>query len=86
MPRKIRDFALAALGIVLLLAALAVIDDRVPGQVAGVARDVAAGEWQLPAPAADMVAAVAGSPAADNIFVFALLAAALILVILMLRT
>jgi hypothetical protein len=86
MPRRFRDFAVAAFGVALLLAALALVDARVPGHVAGVAHDVSAGQWQPPEAVSNVLIHVASSPAADNVFVFAMVAAAVVLVFLMLRT
>lgn len=87
MPRKIRDLALAALGAALLLGALALIDGRVPGRVAGMARDLVTGHWAEPGSVAgELLIAYAASPLGDNAIVFAFIAAAIVLVFLMVRT
>ena len=87
MPRRIRDLALAVLGAALLLGALALIDQRVPAQVAGVARDMSSGEWHARGSVINtLVADVAGSPVANDVFLFSMVAAGVVLVILMVRT
>jgi hypothetical protein len=87
MPRKIRDLALAALGAALLLGALALVDGRVPGRLAGMVRDVAAGRWAEPGSVAgELLIAYAASPLGDNTIVVAFIVAALVLVFLMVRT
>ena len=87
MPRRIRDLALAALGAALLVGALALVDQRVPAQVAGVARHVTSGEWRAPGSVVDrLVADVTGSYVANDIFLLSMVAAGVVLVILMVRT
>jgi hypothetical protein len=87
MPRRIRDLALAALGAALLIGALALIDQRVPAQVAGVAREVSSGGWHARGSAIDnLVADVTGSAVANDLFLFSMVAAGVVLVILMVRT
>jgi hypothetical protein len=87
MPRRIRDLALAALGAALLVGGLALIDKRVPAQVAGVARDVSAGEWHARGSVLDhLVTDLTGSAVANDLFLFSMVAAGIVLVILMVRT
>ena len=87
MPRRIRDLALAALGAALLVGALALVDQRVPAQVAGVARDVTSGQWHARGSVLDqLVADVTGSAVANDFFLFSMVAAGVVLVILMVRT
>jgi hypothetical protein len=87
MPGRIRDLALAALGAALLVGALALIDQRVPAHVAGVARHVSSGEWRAPGSVVDnLLADVTGSAAANDVFLFSMVAAGIVLVILMVRT
>jgi hypothetical protein len=87
MPRRIRDLALAALGAALLLGALALVDRRVPAQVASAARAVSAGEWRARGSVVDILLTdIAGSPVANDVFLFSMVAAGVVLVILMVRT
>jgi hypothetical protein len=86
MPRRIRDFALAAFGVALLVGALAMLDERVPAHVMGAARDVSAGRIAAPGPVAQVMVDIASNPALDDAFLFAMAGAGVILVILMLRT
>jgi hypothetical protein len=87
MPRRIRDLALAALGAALLVAGLGLIDRRVPAEVAGAARHVSSGQWRAPGSAVDIVlTAVGGSAVANDVFLFSMVAAGVVLVILMVRT
>jgi hypothetical protein len=87
MPRRIRDLALAVLGAALLLGALALMDQRVPAEVAEMARDVSSGQWHGTGSVIDdLVADVIGSPVANDTFLFAMVAAGVVLVILMVRT
>ena len=87
MPRRIRDLAVAALGAALLVGALALIDPRVPAQVAGVARDLSSGRWHARGSAVDnIVTEMAGSSVANDVFLFSMVAAGVVLVILMVRT
>jgi hypothetical protein len=87
MPRRIRDLALAALGAALLVGALAVVDQRVPGEMAGMARGVSSGQWHARGSVVgDLVANVTGSSVANDTFLFAMVAAGVVLVVLMVRT
>jgi hypothetical protein len=87
MPRRIRDLALAAIGAALLIGALALVDQRVPGEMAGMARDVSSGQWRGRGSVIDnLVTDVIGSPVANDTFLFAMVAAGVVLVILMVRT
>lgn len=87
MPRKIRDLVLAALGAVLLLGALALIDGRVPGRLAGMAREVSAGQWPPPGSfAGNLLTEITSRPFADNFFLYGFLVVGVVLVFLMLRT
>ena len=87
MPRRIRDLALAALGAALLVGALALIDQRVPAHIAGLARDVSAGQWHARGSMVDhLVASATGSYVANDVFLFSMVAAGVVLVFLMVRT
>jgi len=87
MLRRIRDLALAVVGVALLVGALSMLDERVPAHVLGTARDVSSGHWNSkPGPVAQVVVDVASRPELDDAFLFAMLGAGVILVILMLRT
>jgi hypothetical protein len=87
MPRRIRDLVLAALGAALLVGALALVDQRVPAQVASIARDLSSGQWHARGSAVDnLVADMAGSSVANDVFLFSMVAAGIVLVILMVRT
>lgn len=87
MPRRFRDYTVAAAALALLAAALTRIDDRVPASVAAAVADVTSGRWTRPgSPVGDMLLDVAGSPAFDNIFVVGMVGAAVVLAVLMVRT
>jgi hypothetical protein len=87
MPRRIRDFVLAALGAVILVGALALIDERVPRHVASVVQDVKSGEWLAQGSLVNnVVTDVTGSRAVEDVFLLAMLVAGVVLVILMVRT
>jgi hypothetical protein len=87
MPQRIRDYGVAALALVAVFAALAGFDDRVPGRMTQAMSDVANGQWTAPgSPIGNFMLSVAASPAVDNVFVAALLVAAVVLLFLMVRT
>lgn len=87
MPQRIRDYGVAALALVAVFATLAGFDDRVPRRIQQTIGDVISGEWMAPAsPVGQLMASVTASPAVDNVFVAALLATALVLLFLMVRT
>jgi hypothetical protein len=87
MPRRIRDLALAAMAAALLVGALGLIDRRLPAEVAGAARSVSSGQWREPGSAVDTaLTAVEASPVANDVFLFSMVAAGVVLVILMVRT
>jgi hypothetical protein len=87
MPRRIRDLALAALGAALLVGVLGLIDRRVPSEVAGAARSVSSGQWRESGSAVDtLLSALTNGPVADDLFLFSMVAAGVVLVILMVRT
>jgi hypothetical protein len=87
MPRRVRDFVLAALGAAFILGAIALVDRRVPGEVAGIARQVSTGGWHARGSFVDNVLVqVAKSPMTDDIFLLAMVGAGVVLVILMVRT
>ena len=87
MPRKICDLALAALGVALLVGVLALVDDRVPGRMASMARDVSSGQWAAPGTfAGNILMDLSASPAVDNMFVLAFVVVGAVLVFLMVRT
>jgi hypothetical protein len=87
MPQRIRDFGVAALAIAALFVALTRVDQRVPSHVSQTIGDVASGRWASPgSPLGNLLMTVAASPALDNVFVLALLAAGVVLVFLMVRT
>ena len=87
MPQRIRDYGVAALALVAVVAALAGFDDRVPGRISDAMSDVASGRFATPgSPVGNLMASVAASPAVDNVFVAALLVTAVVLLFLMVRT
>ena len=87
MPRRIRDLCLAALALAAAFAALTRIDDRVPARVAQGVKEIASGTWHDPgSPVGNVIADLAASPALDNVFMAAMLAAGVVLVFLMVRT
>jgi hypothetical protein len=87
MPQRIRDFGLAAAALIGVFAALSAIDDRVPGRLAQAFADAGNGELTAPGTAlGDLMATLAASPAANNLIVAAFVGAALVLVLLMVRT
>lgn len=87
MPQRIRDYGVAALALVAVFATLAGFDERVPGRIRQTIGDVISGQWTAPdSPVGQVMASVAASPAVDNVFVVALLATALVLLFLMVRT
>ena len=87
MPRRIRDFVLAALGAVILVGALALVDARVPNHVASVVRDLQSGQWLAQGSLVNnVVTDVTGSRAVEDVFLLAMLGAGVVLVILMVRT
>ena len=70
-----------------MIGALALVDQRVPAQMAGVAREVSSGQWHARGSALDhFVSDVTGSSVANDMFLFAMVAAGVVLVVLMLRT
>lgn len=87
MPRRIRDYGVAILALGALFLALTRVDDRVPGHVAQMAVDAWHGRWNQPGgELGDLLIRAAGSSAMDNVFLVALMAAAALLVVLMVRT
>ena len=87
MPQRIRDYGVAALVLAALFAALAGMDDRVPGRISDAMSDLTSGRWMAPgSPVGSLMASVAASPAVDNVFVAALLVTAVVLLFLMVRT
>ena len=87
MPQRIRDYGVAAVALGVTVAALTSLDHRVPGRIAQTIKDLANGHWLAPAsPIGDLVVSVSASPAVTNASVVALLAAAVVLVFLMVRT
>jgi hypothetical protein len=87
MPQRIRDYGVAALALVVVLAALVGLDDRVPAHLRQAMSDVASGAWTAPgSPIGNVMMSVAASPAVDNAFVAALLVSAAVLLFLMVRT
>lgn len=87
MPQRIRDYGVAALVLVALFAALARMDDRVPGRISDAMADFTSGRWTAPgSPVGNLMASVAASPAVDNVFVAALLVTAVVLLFLMVKT
>lgn len=87
MPRRIRDYGVAILALGALFVALALVDDRVPGHVAQMAGDAWSGRWLEPGTGmGDLLMWIAASPALGNVFLVALMLAAGLLVLLMVRT
>lgn len=87
MPQRIRDYGVAAFALVAVFAALACLDDRVPGRISDAWSDLASGRMTAPgSPVGNLMASVAASPAVDNVFVAALLVTAVVLLFLMVRT
>ena len=87
MPQRIRDYGVAALALVAVFAALAGLDNRVPGHISDAMSDVATGRWIAPgSPIGNLMVSAAASPAVDNVFVAALLVTAVVLLFLMVRT
>ena len=87
MPQRIRDYGVAALALVAVVAALAGFDNRVPGRIGDAMSDVASGRFAAAgSPVGNLMASVAASPAVDNVFVAALLVTAVVLLFLMVRT
>lgn len=87
MPRRIRDYGVAILAVGALFLALTRIDDRVPGHVAQMVADAWQGRWTAPGgELGDVLIRAVGSSALDNVFLVALMAAAALLVLLMVRT
>ena len=87
MPQRIRDFAVAALALVVVIAALAGLDDRVPAYLKQAATAVVSGNVAPPgSPLGNVVASVAASPAMSDGFVAALLVAAVVLMFLLVKS
>jgi hypothetical protein len=87
MPQRIRDYCVAALALGAALAALTLIDERVPEYLQDRVADIADGRFLKPGtPVGNLVAGVVVNGALDNIFVMAMLAVAVVLLILMVRT
>jgi hypothetical protein len=87
MPQRIRDLGVAALALAALVAGIVAIDDRVPSQLRQMATDVGNGQWMAPGTAVgSALASVSASPAANNTIVGAFVLAAVVLVVLMVRS
>jgi len=87
MPRRIRDYGVAAVALTALVVALTRIDDRVPGHLSGMANDVWHGRLTAPAPeVTDFLVRMSGGSTLDNVFLVALVGAAGLLLVLMVRT
>jgi hypothetical protein len=87
MPQRIRDFGLAALALVAAFAALTLIDERVPEYIGDRLTALAEGRaFKAGTPVGNLMATVAANTAVDNVFVMAMLAVAVVLLILMVRT
>lgn len=87
MPQRIRDFGVAALAAAAVFIALAMIDDRVPEYLRALASDVASGRaFQAGSQIGNALATLTANPALDNIFVMAMLATGVLLVLLLVRT
>jgi hypothetical protein len=87
MPQRIRDYGVAAIGLVAVFGALSAFDKRVPERIGDAMADVASGRWMAHgSPIGNLVASVGASPAVDNVFVAALLVTAVVLLFLMVRT
>ena len=87
MPQRIRDFGVAAAALVAVFAALSAMDARVPGRLSQAFADAGNGELTAPGTAlGDLVTTLAASPATGNVIVAAFIGAAVVLVLLMVRT
>ena len=87
MPQRIRDFGVAALALGAVFTALALIDERVPAYLRDLSADVANGRAvQAGTPVGNVMVTLLTSPAADNYFAIAMVAAGAVLLLLMLRT
>jgi hypothetical protein len=87
MPRRIRDYGVAALAMAALFAALTSLDRRVPQQLTTAMESVTSGRWTAPgSPLGNVMMEVASNPVMDNYFVLGMLAAGVVLVLLMVRT
>jgi hypothetical protein len=87
MPQRIRDYCVAALALAAAFAALTLIDERVPEYMHDRITDVSAGRvFHSGTPVGNLVQAVVVNGAIDNVFVMAMLAVAVVLLILMVRT
>jgi hypothetical protein len=86
MPQRIRDFGVAALALGAVFTALTLIDRRVPMQVTESISSVANGRAFSTGALGSFVMSVSANPALDNLFVVALLAAGIVLLVFMVRT
>ena len=87
MPRKIRDLVLAALGVALVVGALALMDERVPNELARMAEGISSGQWHAPGSVvSNLLKDVNDSPVANDVFLFSMVAAGVVLFVLMVRT
>ena len=87
MPQRIRDFGVAAVALGAAFTALAFIDERVPTYMRELATDAANGRLIRPgSDIGNLVASVSANPALDNVYVFAMLAAGVVLFVLRVRT
>jgi hypothetical protein len=86
-PRRIRDVLGSALAVIALVAVLVSIDERAREGFARVASDVSHARWSAPlAPITSVVAGVSADPRFENMFLMALVGAAVVLTLLMLKT
>lgn len=87
MPRHIKGVVGTALALAALLAVLRTFDTRVQEHVNGLTRSVSGGNWSEPSSTLGRaIGELVGYQAFDNVFLVSLLAAAIVLVLLMLRT
>ena len=86
MPQRIRDFGVAAVALGAVFAAITLIDRRVPMQVTESISGVVNGRAFETGALGNLVASVSANPALDNLFVVALLAAGIVLMVFMVRT
>lgn len=82
-PRRIRDWALAGVAAATAAAAIATVDDRVPAQLTRGLHGLWPGEA---AAVGTRLFDLTGASTLDNVFLVAMLAAAVVLVVLMVRT
>ena len=87
MLQRIRDFTVAVLVLAAAFAVVTVIDERVPQMLKDTVADVTSGAIVRPGTElGNVVAAMSANPAFGNYIVVAMLGAAVVLFLLMVRT